>query len=248
VSNEGPFFLEIRRIAKDDYAGQAYNVLYKERSLAQMESFYLWLMEQLRLPTEGRLLDVACGSGEVVRLAGKRGLQATGIDISETVARVANENVQRYGSILVSMGEHLPFPDGYFDFVTNIGSLEHFGDPGLSVREMARVLRAKGKAFLLVPNTFSLLSNVWVAFRTGRTGIDHQPIQRYGARADWARLLESHGLAVLCTIKYEHPWPRLLADWLYHLRHPAKFLRLMITPFIPLNLAYCFLFTCERKE
>ena len=72
--DEGPFWLEIRRIPPDGEAGRAYDALYSETGLSQIESFYLWLMERLRLPTSGTLLDVSCGSGEVLRLAGQRGL------------------------------------------------------------------------------------------------------------------------------------------------------------------------------
>lgn len=245
--SEGPFFLEIRRITTEENVRHAYDALYKE-GLAQIESFYLWLMDQLHLSASGTLLDVACGEGEVVHLAAKRGLQAMGVDISEQAAQVAFQHVYPHGLIVLSTGEHLPFPDRYFDFVTNIGSLEHFVDPALGVREMVRVLRPGGRAFVLVPNTFSLLTNVWGAFRYGRVSIDSQPIQRYGTRADWTYLLESNGLTVLHTTKYERPWPRVMADWGYYLRRPKEILRLIFSPFIPLNLAFCFLFTCERRE
>ncbi|HKZ87477.1 MAG TPA: methyltransferase domain-containing protein [Anaerolineae bacterium] len=247
MNDEGPFFLDIRRVAAEDGSGRAYNALYEEESLSQIESFYLWLMDRLHLPASGTLLDVSCGAGEVVRLAMKRGLKAIGVDISEVVAREAYRNSGRQASVAVSAGEHLPFPDTSFDFVTNIGSLEHFVDPALGVREMARVLRPGGKAFMLVPNTFSLLTNIWVAFRTGRTSVDHQPIQRYGARADWVRLLQSNGLTVRHTAKYERAWPRLADDRRYYLRRPKEMLRLLVAPFVPINLAFCFLFTCERS-
>ena len=250
MRNRSPFFVEIRLIASDSDSGQAYNALYEEASLSQIESFYLWLMDQLYLPNSGRLLDVSCGSGEVVRLAAQRGLAATGIDISIVAAHAAHRNVQpANGTIGVSAGERLPFPDQCFDFVTNIGSLEHFVDPAQGVREMARVLKPDGRAFVLLPNTFSLLTNVWIAFRQGLTSADPiQPIQRYGARADWVCLLESNGLIVRRTIKFERVWPRRAGDWGYYVRRPKEMLHLLATPFVPLNLAWCFLFTCERGK
>jgi SAM-dependent methyltransferase len=248
VVEEGPFFVEIRLRSAEGGTGLAYNAIYKETSLSQIESFYLWLIDQCRLPNRGWLLDVSCGSGEVVRQAAKHGLAAIGIDISQVAAQAALGNARPFGGMIgASNGERLPFPDQTFDFVTNIGSLEHFADPAQGVREMARVLRPGGKAFVLLPNTFSLLSNIWNAFRTGRTSADPiQPIQRYGARADWVRLLETNGLVVRQTIKYERSWPRTSGDWGYYLRCPKEMLRLFATPFVPLNLAWCFLFTCER--
>jgi|WetSurMetagenome_2_1015567.scaffolds.fasta_scaffold10238_4 SAM-dependent methyltransferase len=245
---DGPYLLEIRRVPIESDSGEAYDTLYQVESLSQIESFYLWLMDSLRLPPTGRLLDVSCGAGEVVRLVARRGLHATGVDISHVVARVAHRNTAPDGRIAVSNGESLPFLDASFDFVTNIGSLEHFVDPAQGVREMARVLRPGGQAFILVPNTFSLLANVWTAFRTGRTSADTQPIQRYGARTDWIRLLEMNGLEVRRTLKYERPFPRSWKDVWYFLQRPKELLRLLATPFVPLNLAWCFLFVCECTE
>ena len=113
---------------------------------------------------------------------------------------------------------------------------------------MARVLRPGGRAYVLVPNTFSLLANVWTAFRTGRTSADAQPIQRYGARHDWTRLLEMNGLLVRKTFKYERARPRSWADLRHYFRRPKELLRMLATPFVPLNLAWCFLFVCERRS
>lgn len=248
ATDEGSFWLEIRRIARPADSGDAYDALYEEQSLAQIPSFYLWLMEQFDLPARGKFLDISCGSGELVGLAVKRGLTAIGVDISEVVARRAYQKVQPAGAIGVSVGECLPFPSGCFDFVTCIGSLEHFVDMSAGASEMARVLRPGGRAFILVPNTFSLLVNVWIAFRKGITVVDQQPIQRYGARGDWTRLLESNGLMVRRTIKYERPFPRTRADWIYYARRPKEMIRLIATPFVPVNLAFHFLFVCERSR
>ena len=132
--------------------------------------------------------------------------------------------------------------------MTNIGSLEHFDNPAKGVREMVRVLKPGGKVFILVPNTFSLLTNVWHAMRTGETSVDDQPLQRYGARTDWEYLLESNGLKVTRTIKYERPWPYRVSDWGYYLRRPKELMHLLAAPLVPLNLAFCFLFVCHKHK
>ena len=248
MNRQKSFLLEIRLEAESRDTRRGYDALYDATSLSQIDSFYLWLMKKLHLPTQGRLLDVACGAGEVVRLDGQHGLQAVGLDISEVVARSAAQRVKPQASIGVSRGENIPFANESFDFVTNIGSLEHFDDPAKGVREMARVLKPGGKAFILVPNTFSLLTNVWHAMRTGETSADDQPLQRYGARADWTNLLEGNGLRVTQTLKYERPWPYDRSDWGYYLRRPKELVRLLAAPLVPLNLAFCFLLICLKPE
>jgi len=202
-------------------------------------------MQLVRPQSGSTLLDVACGAGALVRFAKEAGLHPVGIDISVAAARIARNRVS--GAIAVGAGECLPFASASFDYVTNLGSLEHFIEPLLGVKEMTRVLKPGGKAFILVPNTFSLLTNIWIAFRTGRTVVDEQPIQRYGARADWEALIQAGGLKVKRVLKYERSWPRMFCDWFYYLKQPKELLRLLVAPFIPLNLAFCFLFVCERS-
>lgn len=250
---QGPFLFEIRLKSQEPNSREAYNSIYDEGGLSQLESFYIWIVRHMQLPERGKLLDVSSGSGEVVRLTASRNLNVTGVDISESAARSAHRNLQAIPAIQqrtafgVSSGEALPFPDASFDIVTNIGSLEHFLDPAQGVREMARVLSPQGKAYVFVPNTFSLLINIWEAFRFGHTSVDNQPIQRYGARLDWTILLEENGLRVIKTMKYERPWPYHTPDWPYYLRHPRELVRLAATPFVPLNLCFCFFFVCERQ-
>jgi hypothetical protein len=91
-----------------------------------------------------------------------------------------------------------------------------------------------------------LLTNIWTAFRTGRISVDGQPIQRYGARADWTALIQAGGLTVRKILKYERTWPRILSDWHYYFSRPKELLHLLAAPFVPLNLAFCFLYICER--
>jgi ubiquinone/menaquinone biosynthesis C-methylase UbiE len=246
VSDNQPHFIEIRRLDTDPSRG-GYDALYTVSSLSKIESFYLWYLDQMHLPAGTSLLDVSCGAAELVRLARDRGLAAVGIDISPVVLHLARRRVQMPVPLAVADGEHLPFADSSFDFVSNVGSLEHFEDPALGVREMARVLRPGGLAFVLLPNTFGLLTTILNAYRQGVTSIDEQPIQRYGARADWERLLIANGLQVRRTAKYEQSWPRSIADWGYYRRRPKDLFRLIASPLVPLNLASCFVFTCEHR-
>jgi SAM-dependent methyltransferase len=238
------FLFDIRRVAAERGSGSVYNDLYEAQDFEHIESFYRWAMQLINPRPGNTFLDVACGTGALVHLAKRAGLHAIGVDISEVAVRIASNRVER--AITVGAGEYLPFASASFDYVTNMGSLEHFVEPLLGVREMMRVLKPGGRAFILVPNTFSLLTNIWIAFRTGRTVVDEQPIQRYGARADWEALIQAGGLAVKKTLKYERSWARSLSDWHYYLKRPKELLRLLVAPFVPLNLAFCFLFVCER--
>src|SRR5262245_21060741 len=116
-ADKGPFWLEIRLSQHTHGSRTAYNELYTTTSLAQIASYYVWLLEQFMLPAGASLLDVSCGSGELVRLANQRGLSATGVDIAEVVLRTARQARSGHDPFVVGAGETLPFADSSFDFV-----------------------------------------------------------------------------------------------------------------------------------
>ena len=93
------------------------------------------------------------------------------------------------------------------------------------------------------------MTNVWIAFRQGRTSIDpYQPIQRYAARYEWQDLLEGNGLVVTKTQRYKSVRPRTWPDFLHYLRRPKQLVRLLLSPFIPLNLVWAFVFVCRKAD
>ena len=228
------------------WSKEAYEAIYRGVGIRQLDSFYQWILRLLRPKPGRRLLDIACGEASLPRLAALAGLEAHGVDMSEAAIRIAAREAP--AALAVADGERLPYADASFDYVTSIGSLEHYLHPPQGVREMARVLTPDGLALVLVPNTFSLLSNVWAAFRTGWPVDDGQPIQRYATRRQWEALLEEGGLVVERTVKYERERPTSLADLRWYLSQPKALIRLLLTLFIPLNLASCFVYLCRRAE
>jgi SAM-dependent methyltransferase len=191
------------------------------------------------------LLDIATGQGRLIELAAAQGIAAFGSDISFQAVQSSPYAAQK---LLVCDGQDLPFPNNHFDYITNIGSLEHYVDPSRGAREMWRVLKPGGIACILLPNTFGLFSTILYAFHTGRLADDGQPIQRYGTRFAWQELLEHAGLKVIETYKYECEWPRVPGDWKRYLTHPKAFVRLVLTPLLPLNLANSFVYLCSPSD
>jgi len=240
--------LEIRKEEqpRPGWSKGAYDSIYSEVGIRQLDSFYRWILRLLRAQPGRRLLDVACGEGSLPRLAALMGLEAHGLDLSEVAIRIAVGEAS--AALAVADGERLPYADASFNYVTSIGSLEHYLHPLQGVKEMARVLAPDGLALVLLPNTFSLLGNVWTAFCTGWPVDDGQPIQRYATRCQWQALLEEGGLVVERTAKYEREWPTSLADFRWYLSQPKALIRLLLTPFIPLNLASCFIYLCRRAK
>jgi SAM-dependent methyltransferase len=235
--------LEIRHVSEHVDVRWAYDHIYSGSGIQHLDSLYRWILRLLRPKPRRRLLDVACGVGVLPRMAAEMGVEAHGYDLSERAMRFGTRSTAR---LLVANGERMPYADSIFDYVTNIGSLEHYEDPAIGVQEMARVLAPSGLACVLLPNTFSLLGNVLFAWHTGRTADDGQPIQRYAARYEWQDLLEANGLTVVRTVKYERELPASLADMGWYLRHLKPLAHLLLTPLLPLNLANSFVYICSK--
>ncbi len=229
--------------AKDEIIA-AYNEMYATSgTLRDAAALYRWVLDLLS-PQPGQwLLDVACGEGILVRLAEARGVQAVGVDIAWRAAIRAQHATM--GRVLVGEGEALPFPDRIFDFVTNLGSLEHFLDPEQGVREMRRILKQGGYAAILLPNSYYLADIVWHVWRTGYGPNHKQPLERFATFGEWRDMLEAGGLHVERSYKYNFRFPRSREDWQWYFQHPRKFLYLAAAPFMPFHLSYSFLYLCR---
>ena len=238
--------IEIRhdRIVTPEDEIRAYDCIYQEAGIRHLDSFYLWLLSLLDPRPGQTLLDVSTGEGSLVHFAKQGGLQAFGLDFSYVALRKGREDFD-LDTICVSNAEQLPIPDGSFDLITNIGSIEHYFDPDTAIQEMSRVLRPTGVACVLVPNTFSLFGNVQHVWQTGDVFDDGQPLQRYNTRVGWHELLTENGLRPFRTLKYEREWPRTLQDCLWYLARPTKLLKLLISPMIPTNLANSIVYLCR---
>ena len=99
----------------------------------------------LGLPPNSLVLDVACGTGDLTRLAMSQGHRVIGVDLSAGML-AANGT----GAPLVQADcSQLPFPDGTFDGLVCGYALRNFADLAGALAETARVLRPGGRVAML---------------------------------------------------------------------------------------------------
>ncbi|MET0417175.1 MAG: methyltransferase domain-containing protein [Actinoplanes sp.] len=84
------------------------------------------------------VLDVACGTGAVARVAADAGGLVTGVDVSEAMLAVARR-VRPGPRWERGEAEALPYADGSFDVVLSQAALMFFADRVGALREMGRV-------------------------------------------------------------------------------------------------------------
>jgi SAM-dependent methyltransferase len=103
--------------------------------------------EALEIPPGSRLLDVACGSGQLALMASRDGFDATGVDIAENLIERARErsDAERLSARFeVGDAEALPFPDASFDVVVSVIGAMFAPRPELVAKELLRVCAPGG--------------------------------------------------------------------------------------------------------
>lgn len=117
-------------------------------------------------PTD-RVLDLACGTGDLLCAAREKGRAAVGLDITHRMLQLAK---QRGEKLLLITGDMLalPFPGKSFDVVTTGYGLRNVPNLDAALREIHRVLASGGRFLSLDFNRpdNSLIRAAYLAYLT----------------------------------------------------------------------------------
>ena len=102
-------------------------------------------VDQLGLPAGSRVLDLACGTGDICFELEGRGITAVGADLSLGMLAAAPREFPR----IQADGSCLPFAPGSLDGATCGFALRNFTDLPATLAELGRVLRPGGRIALL---------------------------------------------------------------------------------------------------
>lgn len=118
-----------------------------------MRRFYLPILKEVMLTKKTSLLDISCGTGELLQhLQGKAELQ--GLDISEEMLKKARAKLPKEITLHKADVHHLPFKDNHFDYVVTTEAFHHYYSQELALQEMARVTKKGGKVIVSDINFF----------------------------------------------------------------------------------------------
>jgi SAM-dependent methyltransferase len=93
-----------------------------------------------------RVLDIGCGPLGILEWAD---VTARRVGLDPLVPRYLKLGAARHKmEYVASRSENIPFPDGYFDFVTSLNSLDHVDNLDRTISEIKRVVK-EGGCFLL---------------------------------------------------------------------------------------------------
>lgn len=212
----------------------------KRRS--QEKRTYQGILNSLGMTAGKKILDIACGWGELLLIAKEQGLKVSGVDISPHAIKLAKERIGQ-GDLKVAKAEKLPFTNNSFDYIVCIGSLEHFDSPEKALAEMSRVIKKDGRILIRVPNLY-FLGHIFMAVKNGtfpsEGGQDFS--ERFSTKLGWKDLIEKNRLKVKKINKYNYIYatekvnPVVISLWN------------LFNPMLPEGLSYCFDYICTKKS
>jgi len=155
---------------------------------------YVTMQHRLGVDRGDRLVDVACGSGLAVELAGLRGAGCAGIDASPRLIAVARDR-NPDADLRVGDMHALPWPDASFDVATSFRGI--WGTTPEALAEIHRVLVPGGRVGITAWGHLKVSPGVWAfaPFRLaaqpqvdnqaamvalGRPGVGEELLCRYG--------------------------------------------------------------------
>jgi 2-polyprenyl-3-methyl-5-hydroxy-6-metoxy-1,4-benzoquinol methylase len=80
---------------KEWFNTKEYQDVYQHRNEADAKELFSLIMNNTEIPEEGKVLDLACGSGRHSILFAKKGFDVTAMDLSENLLKVAKKNAIR---------------------------------------------------------------------------------------------------------------------------------------------------------
>ncbi|MBI5456432.1 class I SAM-dependent methyltransferase [Candidatus Kaiserbacteria bacterium] len=125
-------------------------------------------------PVGGKsVLDIGFGNGLYAVAFGEAGALASGLEVNEVLWRIAVQNAKNARAkidLRLYDGGIFPHASGSFDYAFSVSVLEHVSDPGLMLREAARVLKEGGRFYLAFPNRLAPKET-----HTGVWGLSYMP-------------------------------------------------------------------------
>jgi SAM-dependent methyltransferase len=173
------------------------------------------------VPAGARVLDVATGAGALLAIALREGADATGIDFSPGMVRIAQDRAAaiRPGEhALVMDGQALDFADASFDAAFSMFGVFMFPNPIAGFAEMARMLRPEGLAVIAVWQDAGGAGPAQLFQQAARTMFPDRPVPTPMSRLfNSPDLLEAAfrevGLEPQAVHAVDHPWPTPPVEW-----------------------------------
>lgn len=157
-----------KKLSKDAFNIQA-TTYDTDKNGEHARKLYPHIIDKLADITFYNLLDVGCGTGEILNTVSILYPAALlyGIDISEEMLKKAKEKLLNTAELSLGDAEHLPYESGKFDLLICTDSFHHYPNPQIAIEEFHRVLKTDGHLILAdfwKPFPVRQLMNIFIPF------------------------------------------------------------------------------------
>lgn len=118
---------------------------------------YKYVLNELQQLDFQKILDVGCGTGEILKSITERYsfAQLYGLDISEEMLKQANDKLKGTATLILGDAENITLETNSYDLLLCTDSFHHYPNPQQAISEFYRVLK-HGK--------FLLIADYWKPF------------------------------------------------------------------------------------
>lgn len=180
-----------------------FNKTYKKRGynyLRPKEAYYIFL-EILKPKANSSYLDIACGPGQLLKVADEYDLKLSGIDLSDVGIAMAQTALPN-ADLKVGNAEHLPYKSSSFDNLSCIGSLERMLNLQKVLQEIHRVVKPDGQICFMVRNSNRVS---WKFVKETLGIINKQGHQGADTLENWSHVFTEAGFKIHAV--YPDLWP-----------------------------------------
>jgi ubiquinone/menaquinone biosynthesis C-methylase UbiE len=139
--DEARAMYEERADVYDKYLPLTFKTFYEDENKVRSH-----MIDKLNLKPQYRVLDIRDSINIAKRLSGKGSLYVQDLSpdmLKHAVTRLKGTKCDTHFSL--ANGEHLPFPDKFFDCAFSFGAMGEFGDKRRAFAELVRVTKPGGK-------------------------------------------------------------------------------------------------------
>lgn len=136
------------------------------------------------LPRHWTLVDLGCGTGEVLTHLAPAVARVIGVDREPGMLAIARERLAAHPHVEVLEGalERVPLPDASADAALLVLVLHHLPEPGAALAEARRILAPDGR--LVVVDMLPHTTTAWRTFGHLHQGFSRDALERLAAAAD----------------------------------------------------------------
>lgn len=112
------------------------------------------VLDRMQLATDDNVLEVGCGAGWLSRMLAERLPEGrvVGVDLSDEMVHRARQAGVIHDNLMFLVGavDEIPWEAGFFSKAISVESAYYWPDPARGLREIFRILREGGSAWVLI--------------------------------------------------------------------------------------------------